>query len=425
MQRLYLQIYAAVLSVLLLLTVLMAVAFWLFDRDSGPDRWLDELTTLAEAILPGPDAPPDELRRVAQAIADPLELDLSVYAADRRLLLQVGRSLPPPPAQGGSRWLRGRRAEADLAIALADGRWVLLAGERRHRPIAHLFVAIALLGALTAVVALPISRRLTRRLERLRTHVEALGRGQLEDRVPVQGRDEIAELARAYNATADRIEQLVADKTRLLANTSHELRTPLTRVRMALALLREKPRPSLFEDVDRDIEELDELIGELLISSRLDAPEARLEKEPVDLLALAAEEAARHGDVEVSSTPDASNADALVEGDSRLLRRLLRNLIENARRHGEPPVEIEFEVGDPERVGLVIADRGPGVPESDRERIFEPFYRPHGQSNAPGGIGLGLALVRQIAERHGGAVWCEGRAGGGSRFVLQLARVAR
>ena len=302
-----------------------------------------------------------------------------------------------------------------MTLALGDGRQIVIKGERDRRPLTHLFSAIALLGIATAVAAFPLARRLTRRLETLKTHVEALGAGHLSERIPVEGRDEIAELARSFNAAAKRIEALVADKSRLLANTSHELRTPLTRVRMALELLRESPRPELLSRIDRDIQELDDLIGELLVSSRLDAPEQPLEREPVDLLALAAEEAARLEGVEVRGS------NRRVEGDPRLLRRLVRNLMENALRHGEAPVEAEVTRGEaPDRVRLVIADRGPGVPNSERERIFEPFYRPEGRASAEGGIGLGLALVRQITARHGGSIRCEARDGGGTRFVLDL-----
>ena len=167
--------------------------------------------------------------------------------------------------------------------------------------------------------------------------------------------------------------------------------------------------------IDRDIEELNDLIEELLIASRLDAPERQTEVERIDLLALAAEEAARLEGVEVGGVSRS------VDGDPRLLRRLVRNLLENALRHGETPVEVEVGSGDaPDRVRLVVADRGPGIPESERERIFEPFYRPEGQASSEGGVGLGLSLVRQIAKRHSGRIQCEPRAGGGTRFVLDL-----
>jgi signal transduction histidine kinase len=249
----------------------------------------------------------------------------------------------------------------------------------------------------------------------LKEHVEALGDGRLDERVPVEGSDEIARLADSFNRTADRIERLVADKSRLLANTSHELRTPLARVRMAIALLHDAPRPDLLARIDRDIEELNELIGELLIASRLEAPEQHYERERVDLLALAAEEAARLEGVVVGGVSRS------VDGDPRLLRRLVRNLLENALRHGEIPVEVEVQAGrEPSWVRLVVADRGPGIAESERERVFEPFYRPVGQASAEGGIGLGLSLVRRIAERHAGSIRCEARAGRGTRFVLDL-----
>lgn len=290
-----------------------------------------------------------------------------------------------------------------------------MSAKGRRRPIPHLFAAIALLTAATGIAVFPLVRRLTRRLEVLKEHVEALGDGRLDDRVPIEGSDEIAELAGAFNRTADRIERLVDDKTRLLANTSHELRTPLARIRMAIALLHEDPRPELLTRIDHDIEELNDLIGELLLASRLDAPEQRFERVGVDLLALTAEEAAGIDGVEVRGVSRS------VEGDPRLLRRLIRNLLENAVRHGEIPVEVDVEASDdPRFIRLVVADRGPGIPESERERIFEPFYRHEGQASAEGGIGLGLALVRQIAERHEGQIRCESRTGGGTRFVLEL-----
>jgi signal transduction histidine kinase len=414
MRRLYLQVYVAMLGVLLVMAVLVSVAFMRFDDDRD-DRWLDELTTFAEAILPRASAPVEDTRRVITAIAEPLDVDVSLFGPDREPLVQVGRRLRPPPPGAASHWNRRRGPVARLTLRLGDGRILVVEDERDHRPLAGLFAIVALLAVATGIAAYPLARRLTRRLETLRSHVESLGAGNLAQRVPVEGRDEIAGLAAAFNGAAERIEVLVADKNRLLAQTSHELRTPLTRVRMALELLREGPRPELLERVDRDIEELDELIGELLVSSRLEAPEGRLEREPVDLLALATEEAARRDGVQV--TGDAPS----IEGDPRLLRRLVRNLIENALRHGRAPVEIRIEPAEGGRsTRLTVDDRGPGIPEDQRERIFEPFYRPPGQASAEGGVGLGLALVRQIAVHHGGRIVCAPREGGGTRFTLIL-----
>jgi signal transduction histidine kinase len=177
---------------------------------------------------------------------------------------------------------------------------------------------------------------------------------------------------------------------------------------MALALLDDDDpdRHGVAEQAARDIAELDALIGDLLLASRLDA-ERPLDLEPVELLGLAAEEAARVG--------AAVDGDArIVQGDPRLLRRLLRNLLENARRYS---ADVEVVVGPST---IEVRDRGPGVPEADRERIFEPFYRPPGHREGDGGVGLGLSLVLSITIRHGGRVWVAPREGGGSVFTLEL-----
>ena len=135
--------------------------------------------------------------------------------------------------------------------------------------------------------------------------------------------------------------------------------------------------------------------------------------ERIDLLALAVEEAAR-----VQAAVEGSAAS--VTGDERLLRRALRNLLENARRYGGGDIEVAVTTQPSGDVELSVCDRGPGVPEAMRERIFEPFFRLPGHAEQAGGVGLGLSLVKQIAERHGGRVRCEARAGGGSRFVMSL-----
>lgn len=115
-------------------------------------------------------------------------------------------------------------------------------------------------------------------------------------------------------------------------------------------------------------------------------------------------------------------APVAVRGDPRLLRRLLRNLLENARRYGaDTPIEVTL-AGEAGPAVLRVCDRGPGVPATERERIFEPFYRPAGTREPEGGVGLGLALVRQIARKHGGDARCTPRDGGGSCFEVTLGR---
>ena len=289
-------------------------------------------------------------------------------------------------------------------------------GRPAHRRIFHggLVAVLGLLGVAVAVGAYPVARRLTRRLERLRAGVEGLGAGDLRTRVPVEGNDEVAALAISFNRAADRIEALVGAQRTLLASASHELRSPLARLRVALELMG-ADRPDLRERVARDVSELDELIGELLLASRLESVEQLDRLEDVDLLGLVAEEAAR-------STAEVSGQPVVVKGDAKLLRRLVRNLLENAVRYGAPPVEATVDaVGG--RARLRICDRGPGVPEEERERIFAPFYRSSSRPPGEGGSGLGLSLVRQIARRHGGDATCEPASDGHVRFVVTLSGV--
>ncbi|MCU0969147.1 MAG: HAMP domain-containing histidine kinase [Rubrivivax sp.] len=364
-------------------------AFERIDRRFGPGRWHEE-------SAPGGRGP---MRGMPSASAIRLDdgrtlwLARPVMALPRHGSGPPGAGIEPPP-----RWPAPR--------GLFDG----------------LGLAALLLVLLAAVAAgaWPVVRRLTRRLEALQRGVEAFGAGALDHRVAVEGRDEVASLAAAFNRTAGRIEALVRSHRSLLANASHELRSPLARLKMALAMLDDAPagrRDALRREIAADIAELDALVEEVLLSSRLDAAPALDRREHVDLLALATEEGAR-----VQAAVDGEPVAA--DGDERLLRRALRNLLENARRYGGGDVSVRVGPGPSATVEVRVCDRGPGVPEALRERIFEPFFRLPGHAEREGGVGLGLALVRQIAERHGGTVRCEPRDGGGSCFVLALPAAA-
>ena len=279
-------------------------------------------------------------------------------------------------------------------------------------PFGFLWV-IGLAGLAVMAGIYPVARRLTQRLERLQRGVQQWGEGDLAVRLPEDGHDEVADLSRRFNAAAARIQSLMAAQKSLLANASHELRSPLARIRMALELMGERPSPAVRAEVTRNIAELDQLIDEILLASRLDAQEADLGSvESVDLLGLVAEECARTG---ADFAPASGLHEAAVPGVAKLLRRAVRNLLENAARHGgQQPASATLALeaapaskpGQPGKAQAVIrvSDHGPGVPPELRERIFEPFYRLPGASEREGGVGLGLALVRAIAHRHRGPV---------------------
>ncbi|MBS0222282.1 MAG: HAMP domain-containing histidine kinase [Proteobacteria bacterium] len=414
MQRLYIKFYLTVVAALIVF-VSAAVLLWrLAEEDARTPQYLDIAAELTGALLPDADAPPSDDQKALDALHRKLRFDLALYRPDGVIIATAGR--PPPrfdvrKARPG--WRRGREGPS-FTLQLPDGRW-LVARQVRERPNPTLWIAafLALVAVAVAVGAYPVVRGLGRRIERLKAGVEKLGTGDLGARVKVEGRDEIAALAESFNRSAERIEGLVAAHRLLLANCSHELRTPLARIGVAASLLGEQADPRTRASLKRDIAELDGLIDQILLTSRLEAVSSLDKREPVDLLALAAEEAA-HYDIEAEGTP------VTVEGDRLLLRRLVRNLLENARRYaGDGPIDVTVAPAAGRAV-LEVRDHGPGVPPNERERIFEPFYRLAATRESGRGSGLGLALVREIARRHGGEAVCLAADGSGSRFRVDL-----
>ena len=412
MRRLWLRVYLAIIALLVVMALVAGALLHPAEERAGMTEAVAEL---ALGALPPAQSPSGEQLAVLQRWGARLRSSFTLYGADGGVIASTVQ--PPLPIEVPRRYGPPR----GWSVPMADGRTLVAAREQvGPGPVLGTTLFMLLLALAVAAGAWPAVRRLTRRLERLKTSVEALGSGDLSARVPVEGRDEVAALAQSFNQSAARIEALVAANRSLLANASHELRSPLARIRMAVELLEQGARPGLREELARDIAELDALIGEILLASRLDAGQGANDVvEDCDLLALAAEEAARVGAVLEVRSPA-----SMVRGDPKLLRRLLRNLLENARRHGGEGV-IDIAVGQGEgadRLRVEVADRGPGVPDTERERVFEPFYRIRGASESAGGVGLGLSLVRQIAHRHGGKVRCLAREGGGSVFRVDLPR---
>jgi signal transduction histidine kinase len=413
MRRLYLRIYLAVLASLAVLAIGSAI-LWRTFGDTSPARTaFDVAGTLAHNALPDPGAPTAEQQRSLERLAAGVLSDVALYAADGSRLAAIGNA-PAAPEAGfeHSRWLRNWGRPAIAALRLPDGRWLVARLPREmRRPGSPFLFMLAVLGVAIGVGAYPVVRRITVRLERLQAGVESLGAGDLGVRVKVEGRDEVARLAESFNRAAARIETVVNAHKSLLANASHELRTPLARIRMAVELLKTAAGPARKQQLEEDIAELDALIDEILLASRLDAAPAGDVREPSDLLALAAEESARYEGARVDGEA------VVVRGDDRLLRRLIRNLLENARRYGAPPIDVHVRRMGP-LVELRVCDRGTGVPEAEREAVFQPFHR--GARAGERGAGLGLTLVRQIARRHGGDARYVARDEGGGCFVVTL-----
>jgi signal transduction histidine kinase len=388
-QRLYLRIWLAVVGTIVVLTLL---AGWLARMDAEHER----------AQRPGREIVVRDAagQLVGQAPARPVRipgqgLEFRVTTVDgQTLYIQLPRPGARPPGMNPPRPTR-------FPINLA---WML-----------------ALVAVAVALGTYPIVRRLTQRLEAVQDGVRQWGDGNLALRLPEDGSDEVASLARGFNVAAHRVQELLQSHKSLLANASHELRSPLTRIRMGLELMGSQPGPEFRNEIARNIRELDQLIDEILLASRLDASETDMGTiEDVDLLGMAAEECARV-DAHLEAPQDQDSL--FVPGVGRLLRRVMRNLLENARRHAAGAPTLSLHAG-PQSAVLTVRDQGPGVPPAYREKIFQPFFRLPGASESDGGVGLGLALVKSIVERHGGTVRCDSGPAGGACFVVTLPRRA-
>jgi len=413
-RRLFWRVYWALLSSLVAVAFLMGVFFWLIGDNPHARSSAIHISMSDLHVLEHDD--PSGVAAAVNALSERIGADISVFDAAGMLVASHGRPIRFTAGEGE----RNAMLPLIVRLDLADGR-TLLARPRPPWPGPgfRILSMVLIVAGGAAFASFPIAARLTRRLEALRSGVEQWGAGALALRVEDDGDDEVAIVSRAFNAAAARVEDLLTAQKTLLANASHELRSPLARLRMAIELWLDRRAPELRAEIIRSLGEIDQLVAEILLASRLDHAGLTIDRAAtVDLLGLAAEEAASFkatvADVPIGEGP------IEITGDAKLLRRLIRNLLENAAKHGRPPIHLAVRRLE-DAVRIIVSDQGEGIAPAERERVFEPFYRPPGRSESSGGWGLGLSLVRQIAERHGGGVFCEADPAGGSRFVVDLA----
>ncbi len=395
--RLCLQIYTIFILSLIGFTVL-ADRLWTFVGHEEFERQLfQKSSSLAKLLLP-PDQSWYEQQDRVQHIAKEMQFEISLFTPEQQLIAASAMvTYPPVEAFGRDAFEEGRwvdtRGQTQWTTLLPDGRWLVIVLDRIAVPSESNMMIVFLFGIaiLVAVTTYPFIRRVSGRLERLQTSVEMIGTGDLSTRVKIEGKDEVALLAKSFNETAEQLEKLVTAQRLLLANASHELRTPLSRIQLGLEMLGKDNSPQRHAMLRRDIQELNTLIHELMMMARLESG-IEDEREKIDIMALVAEEAACYPDCILEGEP------TILFGNLRLLKHLVRNLLDNAYIHGKAPVSV-WVVPERDRVTLWIIDSGKGIPDAEKEAVFQPFYRAKNKQNVQG-FGLGFPIIQKIAAAH-------------------------
>jgi signal transduction histidine kinase len=370
---------------------------------------------------PGEEPPAEAIAFLAnlrRELTRPLQVQILMVPPDWPPALPDGRAQGAP--RGGFLDPAPRRFQhVAVQARLGDGRVLTL----RHAlppPLAqlptHVLVLVALLVAVAGALTAWTVRRLTRPLATLAGAATGLAKNLDQPPLPETGPAEVAAAAASFNRMQQDLKRNLETRSQALAAVSHDLRLPITRIRLRIERLADE---ATREAIDSDLVEMDRMIGDTLEFLRAGASAEQTVR--IDLNALvesvAEDMRALGGRIE---THGQARAPLLARGQA--LRRCLGNLVDNARRYGGGTVDLTLR-DEPEQVEFVVEDRGPGIPESERERVFEPYVRLEAsRARHTGGTGLGLAIARAIARGHGGDVALESREGGGLKAILTFPR---
>ena len=372
----------------------------------GQARWYDPVARFVSNELVASWDDPVERGRKLRSAADAFDVNVELKGANGAVLDRVGEDCG-----------RGMMAFPIVRNGAIVGEATACFTHKRHAPFNPLTVVIVLFvsAMILSAASGKIARRIARPLDELTAVVKRIGAGDFSARSEIgcHEPDEIGVVSEAVNEMAARIQKQISQQRELLAAVSHELRTPLARVRIISELGRDNgPTPKTWDDIDREVVEMDALVGELLASSRV-AFEA-LNLRDVDVKDAATRAVERAG-LEAAKLQLQSQAKT-IKVDPTLLARALANLLENARKHAGGAEKLEVR-DEPGKIVFEVHDRGPGL-NGDAGKVFEPFRE--GSDTRGEGLGLGLALVQRIAQAHKGEAFAHNREGGGAVVGVRL-----
>lgn len=355
------------------------------------------------------------IKRVDTPLKAPAGRFLNSRNIEQSLTRRTGQDIVLKAGENGWVWAEMRMGGHLIRIGFEQKRYDV------QSPLAA--VGLISLGALlTWMTAILMVRRISRTLAHLSAAAGQVGQGQMPHPMPETGATELVALTRAFNRMANEVQELLANRTTLLAGISHDLRTPIARMRLALVLLPQDADPQLVRQIEHDLEEMNHLIGGFLELSRGLQVEPAQTLDLNDLLNELAADARRSGGVVEWEAQDPCVADV----GPQSLRRVLSNLIENALRYGEnKPITLQC-ISNANEVRMRVMDRGPGIPGEQMDAVFRPFYRlESSRSKASGGSGLGLAIARQLAQANHWRVALLQRPDGGliAEVVIPRSRI--
>jgi len=377
------------------------------------------------------------------ALRDYLEESLAlhrgahVYVVDDTGHELLGRPVPLDlPAQARRLVQEDREPRIARLERVAGRDYLFFLPTNGREPLHHLPLGLPVGIGILASIAFSalLAWYLSTPIRHLRGAFDAVAAGKLDTRIGVhmgRRRDEIADLGRDFDHMAGQLQTLVGSQRRLLHDVSHELRSPLARLEAAIGLARQRPDKldNTLDRIEREAVRLDQLVGELLTLSRMQAGMARAADEEIDLVELVQEVAL---DARFEAQPSGREVgfvgagEVLVIANVELLHRALENVVRNAVKFTDVGTTVEVEItgsSDLKRVLVTVSDRGPGVPEGELHAIFEPFFRSETRSQTAG-FGLGLAIAQRAIAAHGGRIRARNRPGGGLQVEILLPAVA-